>query len=335
MYFVDVIEPEFGLQHDDWSMTSPRFGEMSQVLVIGWSGRAGWNKKYVVQCSECMKDPELFGEGVFKCVKSSLLLGSVPCGCAQLVGKRTEDQYKILCTRRAEDNGLIFRGFSETFRGLKTKLILYCLEHDTEFKTTSITNFIYRKLSTGCGICRTEKIRSTNRKSDEEMIESFLITSQFVDGTVFTRSPKLNNRGGSPHWFVDCPACGCRGESSASNLQQGKRPCECSINRQKEAYINIISDNGVPLALKFGVANNSNARLQQQSYNSIYEIENHAVFQFESRQKCIEAEIDCKTHLVCGVLSKEEMRDGYTETTFLYNLDKIKQIFMRNGGIQQ
>ena len=42
----------------------------------------------------------------------------------------------------------------------------------------------------------------------------------------------------------------------------------------------------------------------------------------------------CRRELDCGVLSKEEFPDGYTETTWVYNLDKIVEIYERNGGVK-
>lgn len=69
----DLIDPEYGLQQDEWSLTRPRFGAEGQLEVIGWSGKGRWNhKKYVVLCKNCSEDSELFGEGLFIIVKKQL-----------------------------------------------------------------------------------------------------------------------------------------------------------------------------------------------------------------------------------------------------------------------
>ena len=38
MNLEDVIDPEYGLQQDDWSLSKPRFGKESQLEVVVWSG---------------------------------------------------------------------------------------------------------------------------------------------------------------------------------------------------------------------------------------------------------------------------------------------------------
>lgn len=103
--------------------------------------------------------------------------------------------------------------------------------------------------------------------------------------------------------------------------------------RQKEAYINLIID-AIPVAVKFGVAVNSLARAKHQNSKSIYEIQHHARYRFTDVYSCKKAERECLQELECSVVSKEDMPDGYTETTWLYNLDKIIEIYERNGGIK-
>ena len=48
---------------DEWSDTSPLFGETGQLKVIGWSGRLHTTKYYLLTCSVCFDDFELFGDG--------------------------------------------------------------------------------------------------------------------------------------------------------------------------------------------------------------------------------------------------------------------------------
>ena len=68
MNLEDLID-ENGLQQDEWSLSRPTFGETGQLEVVGWSGK---NKKgkgakyYIVMCSKCSSDSELFNGGYFK-----------------------------------------------------------------------------------------------------------------------------------------------------------------------------------------------------------------------------------------------------------------------------
>lgn len=47
-----------------------------------------------------------------------------------------------------------------------------------------------------------------------------------------------------------------------------------------------------------------------------------------------QAERECKEQLECGVVLKRDMPDGWTETTYVYNLEKIVEIYERNGGVK-
>ena len=131
-----------------------------------------------------------------------------------------------------------------------------------------------------------------------------------------------------------CPECGEVGESPSDNLQRGHRPCACSKHRQQECYINLLVDgNNTAVAVKFGIANNSIRRAKQQNYKTPYEILQHSIYTFPSALSCKGAERECKQELECGVVLRRDMLDGYTETTWIYNLEKIIEIYIRKGGI--
>ena len=116
-------------------------------------------------------------------------------------------------------------------------------------------------------------------------------------------------------------------------LLRGGLPCNCKRNRQQQAYINLIKDGDLVIAVKFGIANNAKNRIRSQITNSVYSVVNHAVYEFPSRLLCLRAERECKQTLVCGVITKLEMKDGYTETTQPSNLNSIIEIYERNGGV--
>ena len=40
MNLEDVLDPEYGLQQDAWSLSKPTFGEEGQLEVVGWSGKS-------------------------------------------------------------------------------------------------------------------------------------------------------------------------------------------------------------------------------------------------------------------------------------------------------
>ncbi|WP_447828932.1 hypothetical protein [Aeromonas hydrophila] len=74
-----------------------------KLVVTGWNGeRRGNNKLYSCFCSECAKDPELFGDATFRSTKSDLVNGALPCGCSKKP-RWTAQQYRVLLSRKANE----------------------------------------------------------------------------------------------------------------------------------------------------------------------------------------------------------------------------------------
>ena len=391
-----------GLQQDEWSLSAPTFGENNQLKVVGFfwnTTRKNKIKSYVLKCSACSEDPELFGEGYFKSDKGDIIRNMIPCGCAKLV-KWSKEQYSTLCQRKAEELGYKFLGFEGDWNQRETKVVLLCNDHG-EWNSGSIGNLInsnrgcpacgrdkaetarrtplvkrleklqevcsgttcsmvsvpddyshvfteivmecsvhgrwnttMKKVTDGhlCFKCASEARGASRRIPDDKMILKFMNTGAFAEGTVFSRLGYRDN--GKSEWTVTCPDCKQSGVSTLDNLQQGKRPCACSPMRQQECYINLICDADNTLALKFGIANNSLVRLAAQDRVSVYDIKPFSIYTFPDVASCKKAEQDCKKELETGVILKRDMPDGYTETTYVYNLDKIKQIYKKHGGVE-
>lgn len=330
MNLEDLVD-ENGLQQDEWSLTAPTFGEDNQLTVVGWSGKCFYNKHYILKCMRCSEDLELFGQGYFRSKKGHLVRGQVPCGCTR-TPRWSEDQFAILCSRKARELGYTFLGFVGDWKGAYTRTEVLCEEHG-EWSSGNINNLF--SIHRGCPKCHAEAIAKANKKPDDVMIASFFASGGFHPDTKFWRSERKNNRGWCPYWYMFCPECDERGESQRGDLQQGKRPCACNNQRQQECYINLlIDDHNNPIAIKFGIAIDSKQRIKKQDLYSVYTIKQHSVYQFLDAVSCKRAERECKKELECGVVLKRDMKDGYTETTYAYNLDKIVEIYERNGGIR-
>ena len=329
MNLEDVVDPEYGLQQDEWSLTRPKFGKEGQLEVVGWSGKQKGPKLYILKCSECSIDVELFGEGYFKSRKDKLVKGQLPCGCARSP-RWSKEQFSVLCSRKAKELGYTFLGFVGEWKGQATKIKMLCEKHE-EWGS----GIIHSLITSGCGCpeCRWDVVAKAAKKPDDVMIESFFASGAFHPETKFWRSDREDRQGTKRCWFMSCPECGETGESFGSNLQNGSRSCACSPMRQQEAYINwLVDDHGITIALKFGIANNSSQRINIQNSTSAYTIEQHSVYRFPDVASCKKAERECKQELECGVVLKRDMPDGYTETTWTYNLEKIEEIYKRNGG---
>lgn len=330
MNLEDVVNPEYGLQIDDWSIENKRFGQDKQLVVIGWCDKRKTNNKmYLVKCEACSLDPELYGDGYFKATKGNLKSGRLPCGCSR-IHKWSKDQYSTLCHRVAQQLGYEFIGFEGDWLMRLSKVVLKCKEHG-EWATGNIKNLLNSRA--GCPECANDAISKERLKPDEVMIQSFFASECFHPETKFWRSERLNSYGYPSYWYMSCPECSEIGEAFAGGLQNGQRPCACSKHRQREAYINFIVDSMFNVvAIKFGISVNSRRRVENQNRKSIYTVVNYCVYEFPDKNSCAKAERDCKELLFTGVLSKQELPDGWTETTHKSNLIEIEKIYKMNGG---
>jgi hypothetical protein len=325
--YLDELLDKNGLRQDEWSLTVPKFGKDGQLTVIGWSGKTSTNTKYyILRCLFCVNDSELCGDGIFRARKSDLKQGKLPCLCAKSP-RYTEAQYTILLHRVSNSMGYSFIQFIDGCVSNSSKIEINCKKHGAWI--TTISQLVNK--CAGCRKCYDEKIAEHKRKPDDDMIISFLATDAFHPETKFWRSERKNGLGWKVYWNLFCPECGEVGESTGSDLVKGHRPCACSPMRQKLAYINIIHCNDSKY-VKFGVAIDTKRRTKRQNRMSKYNIQECIVYEFESVFSCRSAERECLQELECSVLSKAEVPDGYTETTYFYNIDRIIEIYKRNGG---
>lgn len=322
MYYSDFDK----IETDEFVGT--RFGKEGQLEVIGWSGKSHTSKMYIVFCDACSKDVELYGDGLFRSIKSSLAVGQIPCGCSRSA-RRDERYYEIVCQRKATELGYKFHGWVTDFTDRKTKLSLECSIHGI-WNTNIINNFINRDV--GCPGCRFDGVGKRASKPDEDFIKDFFSTGSFSEGTLFKRSTTEDYKGHKPYWKVFCPDCQQSVEARSQTLAKGHRACGCAKQRQTEAYINLIKDNNNIVAIKFGISNNSQIRVGQQQKVSGLDVVLHKVYKFSNIGDCKAAERECINTLPCGVIDRELLPDGYSETTYPYNIENIINIYEKFNG---
>lgn len=310
-----------------------KFGENEHLTVLGWIFKDEYSvKKYVLSCDVCSSDKELFPLGSITAYKSSLVRGNIPCGCS-IRYNWSEDQYKILCSRKVENTIYSFLGWGGDFVGCKTSCKVLCQEHG-EYTVHSIMDFIYRE-TYGCYGCKRQKIKEIKRKPEDLSIASILSTGEFHENTKFWRSDRKNKDGWETYWNVYCPVCETYAEALLANLQRGHKPCECSINRQKQGYITAVYDrDDLLLAFKFGIAVNWEQRFHKQQLKSCHKLVNLGVWEFPTSDLCKRAERECMNITGGRYLNKIDMPDGWTETISPNNLETIIRIFENHGGIK-
>lgn len=134
--------------------------------------------------------------------------------------------------------------------------------------------------------------------------------------------------------LITHPVYGDFWQTPASHLCGSGHPLAAG-HSQQYAYIHNILDGDLSVALKYGIEKQKGKRVMQQNKKSLFKIESLHTYFFTSVFECKEAEKECKKLFGKGVLTKQEMPDGYTETTTPNNIDKIIAIYEKWGGVKK
>lgn len=308
---------------------------IGNLTVVGWNGKRGNYKKYIVTCSICSLDTELHGDGFFAMAKGHLVRGCIPCGCTDKASW-TEEQYKTRLERAGTIKGFKFLGWNNNFTTANATICLVQCTSDGHGTGKGPISFMLvpDNMNFGCPQCKTISVQKAKRKDDAELIKTFMSTGAYHPDTVFTRSDRKDSSGWLKYWYMDCPDCGTIGEGHIVGIYEGARSCECSNNRQTQGYINLIKDNQQIIAIKYGIAVVSHHRIKRQQTNCIYDIENYGVWEFPNVKDCKAAERTCSTTLPRNYLSKQELKDGYTETLNPLYIEDVIKIYTDYGGVR-
>lgn len=282
----------------------------------------------VVLCKDCLNDKQLYGDGLFYSYLGNLKKDYLCCGCNKRFSYN-EQQSKIIVERLCKKLEYTLIGWKEKFKGVHTKMSLSCPKHGI-WSTTTISNFISK--NTGCPSCGIDIVKNLTKKSDEDMILNFEKRGKISKGSSYSRSDKLTAKGHIGYWDVTCNNCGESNTVLDCNILAGRVPCSCSKRKFNFSYINLVYDNENCVACKFGITNNAERRLSELQAGCKFRLENFGVWSYKNGSNCKNAEVKVKNTMVCGVISKDDMIIGYTETTSLKDIDNIIHIFESYGG---
>lgn len=204
----------------------------SVYKIVGVNNFKGSNRKYKIDCSVCSVDIELFPEIWAR--KGDIVSGKLACGCA-LNPAWNDDQYEILCKRRAKTLGVSFIGFTDISVTNKTKVIF--LDRESKLQENMYVSYFLKRYNPD----------SYKIFDDQYYSDKFEKLNIFPNGTIFKRvylDDELTNK-----LSIFCPICAetslCKNGitspwfvASYSNLLKGNRPCLCSANYKysKEEY---------------------------------------------------------------------------------------------------
>ena len=148
----DLIDPEYGLQQDEWSLARPRFVAEGQLEVIGWSGRLRSRKLYIVKCVKCALDTVLFGGGYFRGNKGNLERGKLT---GTMEGMKQSDEANA-------ETGLLNENLARDFDDQATEILVedetMLLDGNAKTAPLDSANAITIKLIDSVKIIHTEEV---------------------------------------------------------------------------------------------------------------------------------------------------------------------------------
>lgn len=128
--------------------------------------------------------------------------------------------------------------------------------------------------------------------------------------------------------------CPIHGEQviQAESFLRGSGCPQCAGHSQQQLYVNVVKDNGIIVALKFGISKDSDRRLNIQNRCNMFFMERICLYDFSTVKQCKAAERAIKKKLKTGILTVRELKDGYTETVSVSDLENLQKIITQYGG---
>jgi hypothetical protein len=178
---------------------------------------------FMVHCSVCSKDKELFPDGSICITKAHFKEGNIPCGCGKYT-RYSEYQYNIILNRKAKNLKVNFLGFTSEFNYSKTKILI----GDTKSEDTYITT-IHNFMQFEDSYIFENKINTSNNNINKRIGKSYINTKGNIT-TVISYRPSDNK------YVCRCSLCSNDKElwpdgsiiGSAESIDKGRCFCACS-----------------------------------------------------------------------------------------------------------
>lgn len=291
--------------------------------VLGWTERdRNFAKIYVIRCSVCAKDPEMYGDGLFTATKGRLVKGQKCCACA-VSFKYSQNQHLILLNRHLSVAGYSIVSIG-AWKCSKTRIEFSCENGHTKNRTLA-----QAKVVEPCKQCLEEGC--TKHKQDEaeakimKIIEDKCLPYVFVgwDTSYKNVTSKFN---------LICSDHGLKTIRYACFLN-GHFCNECSGRNCLSLYLLGVYDRDLLVGLKFGISQSPVRRVQQLNKRNLFKCKILQIWTFTSHDQAVRMETLLKNTLRTGIFTKREMKDGHTETTEVTNLETIMDLMTSSHGL--
>jgi hypothetical protein len=199
-----------------------------------------------------------------------------------------------------------------------TKVTIICPIHSDFIQTPDA--HLHGKGCTKCGLAKLQKLNSSGAEKFIKSAEK--LHSNFYD---YSKVEYINNR---TKVSVGCPSHGYFSVSPSNHLK-GKGCPSCAKSgydpfKEGSFYILSVGEE----VIKFGITRVIERRLKDIQNDSVYPIS--VLYRFDfidgSIPRAIENTILQDSSIIKEVVARADMKQGYTETTYLYNLPKILRI---------
>lgn len=285
---------------------------------LGFTGE--WKGKLTRAVVQCNKHGAVYDVSC-----NSFYGKKVVIGCPQCNGSLLEDDAIKIAKERCEELDYEFLGFVGEWKHVTTKMILRCKKHNHTWNNTQFFNFTKYK-TCGCKICVDEGKKTTNllpenvaikriNKRCNQLNYTFI---EFDGGWIGSDKSWLKmkcNKHNKEFSVRFCTFDGGRSKGCQKCSSSGYRPSEIGY-----FYIQTLDDKFI----KFGVTNElPETRMKQHMQKSKFV--HKLVYVKQSVDGWIpwELEKEIKRTYQCGVVDKSMLKDGYTETLPITDLDRV------------
>ena len=299
---------------------SAKYGEKhNNLTVIGYGEYSGdrfvKGKGYLCLC-DC-------GNYTFKTKISKLRSGDCKtCGCNTHIKKEEYRKFLTQYGHKLLDAGILYVSFEQWQTG---RIPYWCHLHN-EYSLKSKES-IKKYTVAPCFKCGKEVAAKKRIKP----LSRFIKDSIKIWGGRFSYL-KTNYKGSHEYVIITCKEHGDF-EQSATDHLCGNIACKgCSprqgFNKERESELYVVKWTYLDKSfIKFGITNNDTEyRINKQRTRRagiLFKPEILNVYKFNNGNKCYELEKLISNSFETGVVSKEDFPDGFTETTYTSNYNKL------------
>lgn len=184
----------------------------------------------------------------------------------------------------------------------------------------------YHLLGYGCKQCGIIQ----NRKARMKSTEQFIIDARKVHGNRYNYS-NVEYNGAHNIISLICEIHGLFKQTATDHLSGcGCPSCTKSgykSNQKGYLYIQLVNEN----VYKLGITNNPNTRIEQINSKSEFEHQYYKIFSSDDGKIINLLERKILKEIPHGVISKEQMKDGYTETFSSEYIEKVLELILSNN----